>query len=311
MTTLRKIVFGSKTVTKVTKKNRKIISLSKKRVSKYNNQIERGIRKGKMIYIFEIKLPTYEKLKVCKGAPGYNECYPGKFSRRVNPNTVECENKKLFGFYVGYLNDEEWGLKLKDIIAQKAEKRNNRMSKINSKHDMLMENWYRYIFQRYGIELSKKTSRRNGLFLEAARDTKNVNNDQANLTCLNKAKPVHLENTKKIVAFVEIPSRTTVLGDYDASKIADILREHLSLFRHCYQRELNRENKVSGKIELHFNIGASGSVTKVGVARSALPSNVEGCIINTLKGIKLPAPRGGGVVAVRQPMYFKPRYIKD
>ncbi|MCY4644338.1 MAG: AgmX/PglI C-terminal domain-containing protein [Bacteriovoracales bacterium] len=112
---------------------------------------------------------------------------------------------------------------------------------------------------------------------------------------------------KKSVAVAGIPSQTVVLGDYDASVVAEILREHLSEFRYCYQQELDRTNKFGGKIKLHFQIGASGRVKKAAVAQSALPSVVEGCVVNVLKGITFPPPLGGGVVAIRQPMYFEAR----
>ena len=138
--------------------------------------------------------------------------------------------------------------------------------------------------------------------------TKNVGSlEGATTGKLDQAQGTEGLVNKKSVAVAGIPSRTVVWGDYDASIVADILRQHLPFFRRCYQKELDRENKVSGKVELHFNIGASGSVTKAGVTQSALPSSVDGCVINVLKGIKFPSPLGGGVVAIRQPMYFEPR----
>ena len=99
---------------------------------------------------------------------------------------------------------------------------------------------------------------------------------------------------KKQVAMAGIPSQTVVLGNYDARLVADILRQHLPQFRYCYQQELDRENKVSGKVELHFNIGASGRVTKAGVAKSALPGAVDGCVIDVLKAIRFLPPWGVG-----------------
>ena len=113
--------------------------------------------------------------------------------------------------------------------------------------------------------------------------------------------------SKKGIAVAGIPSETVVLGDYDASRVSEILRRYLSQFRACYQRELDRRNKVSGKVSLNFHIGSSGFVSKAGVSSSELPSSVEGCVLNVLKGIRFPAPLGGGVVAIKQPMYFEAR----
>ena len=112
----------------------------------------------------------------------------------------------------------------------------------------------------------------------------------------------------KIMATAGIPSRTIVLGGMDPDTIRKILMDHLPQFRFCYQKELDKSNKeFSGKITLNFVIGASGYVTRAGVKESSMPQDVRGCVINVLKGIPFPAPRGGGVVEVTQPMNFYPK----
>ena len=113
--------------------------------------------------------------------------------------------------------------------------------------------------------------------------------------------------SKKSVAVAGIPSDTVVEGSYDASLVADILREHLSQFQYCYQKELDRDNKASGKIRMVFTIGASGSVKNAAISESALPSSVERCVVGVLRGIQFPAPMGGGIVKIRQPMHFEPK----
>lgn len=113
---------------------------------------------------------------------------------------------------------------------------------------------------------------------------------------------------KKEIASVEIPSRTVVLGDYDSTRVSEILMGYLSQFRACYETELGAlGRKVSGKMELHFKIGPRGFVSNAGVSRSEFSSSLDGCVLKILKGIKFPEPQGGGVVAIRQPMFFEPR----
>ncbi len=114
---------------------------------------------------------------------------------------------------------------------------------------------------------------------------------------------------KKTIAAAGIPSRTVVIGDYDASLVAKILRDNLPQFRYCYQQELDKENKASGDIDFNFTIGASGHVVQAGVTKSNLPIAVQKCSVNVLKGIKFPPPLGGGRVGIRQPMNFRPRTI--
>lgn len=106
------------------------------------------------------------------------------------------------------------------------------------------------------------------------------------------------------------PFREVVLGGMDPDAIRRILIEHIPQFRHCYQQELDRAAQaVQGVVRLDFIIGASGHVTRAGVESAAanLPTGVQSCVVNVLRGIRFPAPRGGGVVEVSQPMNFYPR----
>lgn len=106
------------------------------------------------------------------------------------------------------------------------------------------------------------------------------------------------------------PFREVVLGGMDPDVIRRILMEHIPQFRHCYQQELDRAARaVQGVVRLDFVIGASGHVTRAGVetVSDRLPTNVQNCVVNVLRGIRFPAPRGGGVVEVSQPMNFYPR----
>ena len=145
--------------------------------------------------------------------------------------------------------------------------------------------------------------------VKRAKVAKNIGSLQAaTVGRLDQSKGTEGLVNKKSIAFAGIPSSTIVLGSYDASVVAQILREHLDQFRSCYQNELNKSNKVfSGLIGLYFNIGASGSVSKAGVSKSDIPSPVERCVVNVLRGIKFPPPLGGGVVSIRTPMNFKHR----
>lgn len=107
-----------------------------------------------------------------------------------------------------------------------------------------------------------------------------------------------------------LPYKEVVLGGMDPDTIRRILVEHIPQFRYCYQKELDRASqKFDGVVRLDFIIGASGNVTRAGIeaASDSLPVSVKRCVVNVLKGIKFPAPRGGGVVEVNQPFNFYPR----
>lgn len=115
--------------------------------------------------------------------------------------------------------------------------------------------------------------------------------------------------TKRGVSIAGIPSPDVIFGSYDPNIIRKILADHIPQFRFCYQKELDRtEAQVSGIIQLNFTIGASGGVVKAGVGKAKkFPGAVRRCVVNVLRGIKFPAPKGGGIVEVKQGMNFYPR----
>lgn len=107
-----------------------------------------------------------------------------------------------------------------------------------------------------------------------------------------------------------LPFKEVVLGGMDPDTIRRILIDHIPQFRHCYQKELDRSaNQFDGVVRLDFIIGASGNVTRAGIqtASDTLPIAVKNCVVDVLRGIKFPAPLGGGVVEVNQPFNFYPR----
>lgn len=118
-------------------------------------------------------------------------------------------------------------------------------------------------------------------------------------------------SAKRAVYTAGIPAETVVLGSMDPDVIRRILMDNLVHFRSCYQNELStRGQEFSGSVKLNFNIGASGHVTQAGVeGSSSLPAGVKRCVVNVLRGIAFPAPLGGGVVEVKQPMNFYPKKI--
>jgi hypothetical protein len=101
-------------------------------------------------------------------------------------------------------------------------------------------------------------------------------------------------------------TKTIVLGSMDPELLRKILREYLPQFRHCYQKELQANEKLKGIIGLDFRIGQTGLVSKVNiiVKNSSFSKSGVGCMAGVLKLIPFPKPKGGGVVDVSQPLSF-------
>ncbi len=114
---------------------------------------------------------------------------------------------------------------------------------------------------------------------------------------------------KKSIYTAGLPFKTVILGGMDPDTIRKILIDHIPQFRYCYQKVLDRAQKeFQGIVKLDFVIGASGHVTKAAAdSVEQMPFEVQGCVVNVLKGIRFPEPLGGGIVEVSQPMNFYPK----
>ena len=104
-----------------------------------------------------------------------------------------------------------------------------------------------------------------------------------------------------------IQTETVVLGSMDPELLRKILQQYLPQFRHCYQQELayNSED-IKGIVDLNFEITGSGKVAKIKVRAKDSRFSKKGtnCMANVLAIIDFPKPKGGGRVAVRQPLSF-------
>tara|TARA_B100001971_G_scaffold215193_1_gene260090 strand:- start:174873 stop:176681 length:1809 start_codon:yes stop_codon:yes gene_type:complete len=104
-----------------------------------------------------------------------------------------------------------------------------------------------------------------------------------------------------------IQTETVVLGSMDPELLRKILQQYLPQFRHCYQQELvyNSED-IRGIVDLNFEILGSGKVSKVDIKAKDNRFSKKGidCMAKVLGIIDFPKPKGGGRVAVRQPLNF-------
>lgn len=104
-----------------------------------------------------------------------------------------------------------------------------------------------------------------------------------------------------------IQTKTVVLGSMDPELLRKILQRYLPQFRHCYQEELtNNSESIKGIVDLNFKISASGAVQNMNIVAKDKRFSNKGinCMKKVLSIISFPAPKGGGTVAVRQPLNF-------
>ena len=98
-----------------------------------------------------------------------------------------------------------------------------------------------------------------------------------------------------------------IMGTLTRSDIDDTVSKHLPDIRSCYENELKKDPKLSGRIAVNFVIPATGGVKSSKVQRTSLENEaVESCVADQIKKIQFPTPKGGGVVIVTYPFEFMP-----
>lgn len=98
-----------------------------------------------------------------------------------------------------------------------------------------------------------------------------------------------------------------ILGSMDRSVIGDVIRNHLGALKACYQRELQREPDLAGRLVARIRIGADGLVREVTVEDDETGHPALGaCVVARLRGLQFPVSAGGGETLVRYPFTFRP-----
>ena len=100
--------------------------------------------------------------------------------------------------------------------------------------------------------------------------------------------------------------QAVVMGSLSKEIIRRIIRRHLNQVRYCYQKELQANPRLAGRVVVKFTIDPSGKVVAVKVQSSTLNNKkVEQCVARAVKNWLFPKPTGGGVVVVSYPFNFK------
>jgi hypothetical protein len=79
-----------------------------------------------------------------------------------------------------------------------------------------------------------------------------------------------------------------------AKEIDDVIRQHASAPRVCFQTRLKEKPDLAGKVTISFTIDGSGSVTEARASHS-LDAKVDDCILRQIMLLKFPAKGGAHV----------------
>jgi Ca-activated chloride channel family protein len=97
-----------------------------------------------------------------------------------------------------------------------------------------------------------------------------------------------------------------VKGSLSKEPIRRIIRRQVNAFRACYERELQSNPNLAGKVVVKFVIDGTGKVSSASIAESTLNSKpVEQCLLQAIRRLTFPQPPGGEVIVVTYPFTFK------
>ncbi|MGC6515612.1 MAG: AgmX/PglI C-terminal domain-containing protein [Myxococcota bacterium] len=97
-----------------------------------------------------------------------------------------------------------------------------------------------------------------------------------------------------------------VMGALDKSLIDAVIKRKMAQIRYCYQRELQKDPTLNGKIVIKFTIAKDGTVSKASVKSSTVGKGVDSCVVSRFYKMQFPEPKGGGIVIVSYPFIFSP-----
>ncbi len=102
-----------------------------------------------------------------------------------------------------------------------------------------------------------------------------------------------------------VPGRTIIKGSLSKQEIGRVIRRNLARFKYCYEKQLNANPNLSGKISVYFTIAPTGAVAKASIRETSMnDESVERCVAKVMRSLKFPQPRGGGIVVVTYPFVF-------
>ncbi len=103
-------------------------------------------------------------------------------------------------------------------------------------------------------------------------------------------------------------SGSKATGELPKKVIQKYIRRKMGAIKACYQKGLQANPNLQGKVKVLFLIQPSGQVMGAKVKDSSINSpNVESCILKNVKAWKFPRAKGGGTTKVLYPFRFSSR----
>jgi hypothetical protein len=105
-----------------------------------------------------------------------------------------------------------------------------------------------------------------------------------------------------------VPGKIIYEGGLSREEIQRVISRVMSQIKYCYEKELNKDPNLEGKLVASWVISGSGDVQSANMAQNtfsgASAQPVEQCVLRIIQRLKFPSPKGGGQVFVTYPFVF-------
>ena len=100
--------------------------------------------------------------------------------------------------------------------------------------------------------------------------------------------------------------KSVIMGALKREVIDDVIRSNIMNYTMCYERQLDKNPHLFGKIVVNFIIHKTGNVASAKINRTSInnPEMLQ-CVVDVTKNLTFPEPKGGGIVIVNYPFVFK------
>ncbi|MGE0762296.1 MAG: AgmX/PglI C-terminal domain-containing protein [Bdellovibrionales bacterium] len=106
--------------------------------------------------------------------------------------------------------------------------------------------------------------------------------------------------------FLPLEEEALIEGGLDKDQIAAVIQRHLGEIIYCYEKGLQVQPSLNGRVGVAFVINGGGRVATSRIDQSSLRSSkVESCILGKLRNWKFPQPVGGVNVKVNYPFVLR------
>jgi Ca-activated chloride channel family protein len=104
----------------------------------------------------------------------------------------------------------------------------------------------------------------------------------------------------------KVMARGRVMGSMSKSSIQRTIRKNISKVNRVYERALQKDPGLRGKIVVSFVVGPKGTVTSAKITYSTIKdTKMQAEILKVIKRMKFPKPAGGGSIQVSYPFIFQ------